>query len=181
MSSHNAPIVSGAEQAFHPAELVFALFDHIRIGFQLHPVVFVVDLAQQVLVQLQVDHAAFVVHGARRAVRHGLRHVVHVDVVAEHLPRVMVARGDRRARESNERRVRQIVADDLRDALVDRAVLLNLFESVMPAVRLVRDHHDVSPRGQRLPVARFHEILHRREDNPVRLAVFEQPARNKAI
>ena len=83
--------------------------------------------------------------------------VVDADVVAEDCARVRVRQLDRRAGEADERGVGQRVAHVPREA-VD--------EVVLAAVRLVGDHDDVAPLGERrVPVALLlgEELLDGRE------------------
>ena len=104
-----------------------------------------VQQAQLVLVEVQVDDAALVVHGPCSTVGHSLRHVVHVDVVAEHLLRVAVAVGDGRAREAHEHGVGQRLAHQSREALPHPlALLVPMLLAVLRAVRLVGDYDDVA-------------------------------------
>ena len=117
----------------------------------------VVDERVRALVEGEFGEAVLVVDGHRGAVEHGLLDVVDADVVAEDRARVRVAQLDGRAREADERGVRQRVAHVPREA-VD--------EVVLAAVRLVGDDDDVAPLRQRgvrvAPVLRV-ELLDRGE------------------
>ncbi len=117
------------------------------------------------LVEQQLRQAVLVVDGHRRAVDHRLPDVVDADVVAEDRPRIGVGARDGRAGEADERGVGQRVARVPGEA-VD--------EVVLAALRLVGDHHDVTPLGQcrgvllRAPVLLEEELLDGGEDHPAR-------------
>ena len=121
-----------------------------------------VDLRPLGLVERELGQPALVVDRHRGAVLHGALDVVDADVVAEHRARVGVLQLDRRAGEADERGVRQRVAHVAREA-VD--------EVVLAAVRLVGDHHDVAPLGERrVPVALLlrEELVDGGEDHAAR-------------
>ena len=121
-----------------------------------------VDERMCVLVEGEFGEAVLVVDGDRGAVEHGLLDVVDADVVAEHRARVRVPQLDGRAREADERGVRQRVAHVPREA-VD--------EVVLAAVRLVGDDDDVAPLGERgvcVALVLRVELLDRREHHMAR-------------
>ena len=97
--------------------------------------------------QGELGQTALVVDRHGRPVLDGALYVVDADVVAEDGARVGVGEFDGRAREADERRVRQGVAHVPGEA-VD--------EVVLAAVRLVGDHHDIAAVGQlRVPITSF--------------------------
>ena len=122
---------------------------------------------------MQGHHAALVEDGARGVVLDGLRHVVHVDVVAEDLAGVLVLGGDGRPREADVARVGQGLAHHAGGPHGHVALLVHVLgETVLPPVRLVHHHDDVSPVTEGLvPV---HELLHCREDDAVGLSPNEE-------
>jgi len=140
-------------------ELLLAL-DLLALG---HLLELGVDLRALGLLQLELGEPALVVDRDRGLVLDSALDVVDADVVAEDRARVGVGLLDRRAREADERGVRQRVAHVAREA-VD--------EVVLAAVRFVRDDHDVAPLGEhRVPVALGlgQEFLDRGEHDPARL------------
>ena len=169
-----------SEDAFKPAELVFAFVDDVFGGFFCEDVVFLVDELEDVFVEVEVDDAAFVVDGAGCAVLDGLGHVVDVDVVAEDFAGVFVFGGDGGSGESDVCCVGEVVADfscgsddDFSGFVVDF-----FFEAVLAAVGFVGDDDDVFAGGEGF--GGFFELLHGGEDDAVRLSsrkeVFEVAA-----
>ena len=178
-----------SEQHLHLRLVALRLLDHIyvRLFLRSKALVLRVNLRERGIVEPQMHHAALVVDGPRRAVLNGLRHVIDVDVVAEHLARRPVALVYRRAREPDESRVRKRVVDDTRRrhhaSRLDCSVLLahhllGLSEPVVSAVRFVRNHNHVAPTRKRL--VRFLELLDRREEETVLLLLFQKPLQVRA-
>ena len=136
------------------------------------------SIDQRLLVVRQRDpgQTAFVVDRHRGAVRDGAADVVDVDIVAEHRWGVDVVALDRGPGEADEGGVGQCVAQVFGEAVADltgRAVQTRL-ETVLAAVRFVRDHHDIAPVAQqridRFPRGR-RELVNGREDHPAGGAV----------
>ena len=158
--------LGGTQHGVQVREVALARIDSLGVGLLGELLVLVVDLGEDTLVEFECDHTALVKHGARGIVLHSLRHVVDVDIVAEHLAGRAVLRRDGRAGEPDERRVRQGAADEQRGARVLLAVSVELlFEPVLPAVRLIDHHHDVLAVGERGGF--LLELLHRGEDDAV--------------
>ena len=170
-----------AEDFFHRAKLALAFFDGFLGGVLCERAVFGIDPGENLFVQIELDDAAFVIDGARRAVLHCLRHVVNVDVVAEDFDRAAVLARNRRSRKADVARVREAVADNPgspdRKTVESVSLLVTqnfgLFgKPVMPPVRLVRHDDDVPPFAQR--AVAFLEFLHRRKDDAVGFPAFEE-------
>ena len=162
-----------AEDGVHAAQLVLAALDAGGVGVLGVLRVYGVEPGKDALVKVQRDHAALVEDGPRRVVLHGLRHVVHVDVVAEYLARVLVLGGNGRPCEADVARVGKRLAHHAGRAYGHVTALVHaLGEAVLPTVRLVHHHDHVAAVAQRLVAV--HELLHRREDDAVGLATDEQ-------
>ena len=100
-----------------------------------------------------MNHAAFIIDRAGRAILHRLRHIVNVDVIAEHLAGVAVFDGDGRSRKSDKGGVRECVMQNPRVAdrhagfLVAVGILRHdhpLVKTVLPAVGFVSHDHDIA-------------------------------------
>ena len=80
-----------AQQGIHVRHL-FLVFLKVCLccSFVSQLVILGVYLGEYLVIELQLYHAAFVIHRARSTVIHRLRHVIYVDVVAEHLACVPV-------------------------------------------------------------------------------------------
>ena len=96
-------------------------------------------------VQRELRQAAFVVDGNGRAVFHRAAYVVDAYAVAEHRAGAGVFQLYRSAGESDERGAGQGVAHVARETV---------YEVVLAAVRLVRNHHDVAALRQRFGARR---------------------------
>ena len=162
-----------AEDGVHAAQLVLAALDAGGVCVLGVLRVDGVKLGKDALVQMKRNHAALVEDGARGVVLHGLRHVVHVDVVAEYLARVLVLGGDGRPREADVARVGKGLSHHAGRAYGHVAALVHaLGQPVLPTVRLVHHHDHVAAVAQRLVAV--HELLHRREYDAIGLAPDEQ-------
>ena len=163
------------------AQLLFALFNHRRVGVLGQQVILGVDEPQGVLVQLQVDDPALIEHRAGGPVLHRLGHVVDVDVLPEHLPGAPVLGGDGGARKADVGGPGQAVPDEAGGAH-HRAGLQGTVlplvghhlvrQAVLAPVGLVGHDHDVAPLGQGA-VVRL-KLLHGGKDDAVGLAVLQQ-------
>ena len=106
-----------------------------------------------------MNHAAFIIDRSCRAVLYRLRHVVNIDVIAEHLAGVAVFDGNRRTRKADKGGVRKCVMQNPRIAdrragfLVAVGILGHhnpLVKTVLPAVGFVCHDHNVAAFGERL-------------------------------
>src|SRR5690606_21647277 len=121
-----------------------------------------IDLRPLGLIEPELRESALVIDGHGGAVLHGALDVVHADVFAEYRPGVGVRQLDRRAREANERGVRQGVAHVSRKAID---------EVVLAAMGFVSNHDDVSAfRERRMSIAAFlgKELVNRGEHHTAR-------------
>ena len=100
------------QDALHLTQHFFALFDCFGVGLLLQNIVGGVNETQGVLVQLQVDDPALVVHWTGGPVLHRLGHVMDVDIVPEHLPGIPVLDGHRRAGETDKGSIGQSLPDN---------------------------------------------------------------------
>ena len=82
------------------------------VGHLLQRVIGRVNQAERVLIEFQMDHAAFVVDRAGSAILYCLGHVINVDVIAEHLSGIAVFDGNRRARKADKGGVRECVVQN---------------------------------------------------------------------
>ena len=148
-----------AEHAFHLTEHFLAFLNGCAVGHLLQRVIGRVNQAERVLIEFQMNHAAFVVDRSCRAVLYRLRHIVNVDVIAEHLAGVAVFDGNRRSRKADKGGVRECVMQNPRVAdrhagfLVAFGILRHdhpLVKAVLPAVGFVCHDHNVAAFGQRL-------------------------------
>ncbi len=110
----------------------------------------VVERRLLTFVEFDADEAALVVDRYGRAVFDAAVDVVDVDVIAEHGRRVHILPFDRRAGEADEGSVRQGVAQIFGEAVGNLSGLAGHpgAETVLAAVRLVRDHDDVAAVGE---------------------------------
>ena len=168
----------GTEDCFHLTKFLFALFNDIRIGVVSHNVILIIDQMEGVLVEFQVNNAAFVVDGSGRAIFNCLSHIIDVDVITEDLSCTAVFCGDRCSGESNVGRIRKRVSYNAGSAdngfRLDFAVVLLLdhnllIETILPTMRFI-SHHDNVPAFRKSFVA-FLKLLHGREDYAVCLPV----------
>ena len=148
-----------AEHAFHLTEHFLAFLNGCAVGHLLQRVIGRVNQAERVLIEFQMNHAAFVVDRSCRAVLYRLRHIVNVDVIAEHLAGVAVFDGNRRSRKADKGGVRECVmqypriADRHAGFFVSVGILGHdhpLVKTVLPAVGFVCHDHNVAAFGQRL-------------------------------
>ena len=132
-----------------------------------------VELLERVGVKIQRHDPALVVDRDGCLVLYGLRHVIDVDVAAEHLLGVPAVERNGSAREADVGGVRQGVAHLLCSPYRHRAVVLDgLGETVLAAVGFVDHHHDVAAVAERLVALR--ELLHCGEDDAVGLSALEE-------
>ena len=145
-----------AEHGLHLPEHLFTLFDGLRIGFLFQQVIGLIDFLERVLIQLQVDDAAFIVYRASRTVLDSLRHVVDVDIIAKHLAGIAILYRYRRAGEADERRTGQGIVNDAGIAHHHAGFLFTglvfaydnaLVKAILAAVCLVGYDHNVAPGG----------------------------------
>ena len=138
-----------------------------------------IDVGQQWFLERQFGKAGFVVDRHRGTVFHRLLNVVDGDVVAEDRLGVTVVLGDGRAREGKEGRLGQGIPQRLCQPVVDLPCfgVEATLESVLAAVCLVADHHDVVAlaQGRELPFPCFSgELLNGGEEDAAAGAVGEQ-------
>ena len=128
-----------------------------------------------------MNDAALVIHRSRCPVLDRLRHIVDVDIIAEHLTRVAVFDGYRRTRKPDESRIWKRIADNTRVAHNDMSLFLAffvlgkndfLFKSVLSPVGFVGDDNDVAPFGKRLFA--FIELEHRSKYDAVCRSPFQK-------
>ena len=117
---------SSAQHAFHLAQHFLALFDGCSVCLFLQQRIGFVNFLKRLLIQFEMNDAAFIVNRARCTVLHRLRHIVYVDIIAKNLARVAVFHGNWRSGKANKRRIRQCVADDPRVPHNDAPFLLSL-------------------------------------------------------
>ncbi len=169
------------QDGLHLAQFSFTFLDDIGVRALGHEVIFLVDQAQGVLIQLQVDDPALIVDRTGGSVLHGLGHVVDVDVVAEHFPCAAVLGGDGGSGKTDVSRIGKAVPDDAggADGSVDlqlTPVVLpgdHLFgQAILPTVGLVRHDHDIPPLRQGL--ASFLKLLHGGKDDAVGMPARQQ-------
>ena len=138
-------------------------------------------MLEDLVVQLEFDNAAFVIDRASRTIFNRLRHIVNVDIVAEHFGGVAVVAANGRSSESDKTSVRKAIADNASStldpmrnqiALVILRCLDFFSQAVLTTVRFVRNHDDIAAVRKRL--VRFFKLLHRRKDDAVRLAPVQQ-------
>ena len=171
----------GTEDCFHLTKFLFALFNDIRISVVSHNVILIIDQMEGVLVEFQVNNAAFVIDGSCSSVFNCLCHIIDVDVITEDLSCTAVFCGDWCSSESNVGRIRKRVPYNAGGAYngfrLDFAVILLLdyhllIETILPTMRFIC-HHDNVPAFRKSFVA-FLKLLHGREDYAVCLSVRKQ-------
>lgn len=103
--------------------------------------------------QLELDNAAFVIDRASRTIFNSLRHIVNVNIVAEHFSSVAVITTDGRSRKADKAGVRKTVANDSRSALdpMRNQIALVIFcrlnffrQAILTTVRFIRNHDDIA-------------------------------------
>ncbi len=148
-----------AKHAFHLTEHFLAFLNGGTVRHLLQCVIGCVNQAECVLIKFQMNHAAFVVNRSGRAVLHRLRHVINIDVIAEHRTGVAVFGRNGRSRKADKGGVRECVVQYPRVAdchagfLVAVGILGHhhpLVKAVLPAVGFVCHDHNVAAFGQRL-------------------------------
>ena len=134
-----------------------------------------------VLVEFQVNNAAFVIDGSCSSVFNCLCHIIDVDVITEDFSCAAIFCGDRCSGEANIGCIRKCVSYDAGSAdngfRLDFAVVLLLdhnllIETILPTMRFIC-HHDNVPAFRKSFVA-FLELLHGCEDYAVSLSVCKQ-------
>ena len=128
-----------------------------------------------------MNHATLIVNRASCAVFHSLRHIVNIDVIAEHLPSVAVLGGHGRTCKPDEGRIWQSIADDTRvtDHNSGLCFTLRIFahddtliHAVLTTVGFVCHNHNVAASRQRL--LPFLELKHGGEDDTVGSSAVQQ-------
>ena len=171
----------GTEDCFHLTEFLFALFNDIWIGVVSHNIILIIDQMEGVLVEFQVNNAAFVIDGSCSSVFNCLCHIIDVDVITEDFSCAAIFCGDRCSGEANIGCIRKRVSYDAGSAdngfRLDFAVVLLLdhnllIETILPTMCFV-SHHDNVPAFRKSFVT-FLKLLHGREDYAVCLSVCKQ-------
>ena len=109
---------------------------------------FRIELAKNIVVQVELDDTAFVVHRTGSPILHGLCHVVDVDVVTEYLGGVLITVGYRCSRKTDERSVRKGFTHLQGLSLLHGFGLgVPMLVPVLATVRLVGHHNDVLAGG----------------------------------
>ena len=73
------------ENGFHLSKLMLAFLNNFGICIVRHYIIFGVDKVQSVLVKLEMYNSALVINRSGCTVLYRLRHIVNVDIIAEHL------------------------------------------------------------------------------------------------
>ena len=103
-----------------------------------------VEFLGHALVEVEIDYTALVVYGPGGSVLHRLGHVIHVDILSEHLLRVFVCGRDGSARKADETGVGQGFPHLQCHALFHYLLLgIPLLLAILRAVGLVGHHDDV--------------------------------------
>ena len=113
-----------------------------------------VDRLDGRIIKAEFDNPGFVINRHRGLVMHSPLNVVDADIIAEHCLGILVVQFDRRAGETDKRRIRQTVADVTSKAIPvpilagDLVLCAFGFESVLAAVRFIGDRHHIGAIGQ---------------------------------
>ena len=165
-----------SENRFHLAKHLLALPDHslICLAGSCHEVIFLVNLLQSLLIQMQFHDTAFIINRAGCPILDSLRHIINVDIVTENSTGIMIPGGNRCAGKPDKGCIRQAVTNDAGSADDPSGFLFTLFvryhldpfsQSVLTAVRFVCHNDDIPTFRERC--IRLLKFLHSCEDNAV--------------
>ena len=140
-----------------------------------------INQRQGVLVKFQVDNATLIINRTGCAVLYSLGHIIDINIVAKNLTGIAVLCGDGRTGKADKGCIRKGIVDN--PSVADHsmcfflAILIFghydfLIESILPAMRFIGHHNDISPLGQWL-LATF-KLEHGCKDDPIGIAPIQK-------
>ena len=169
------------QHTLHLPQHFFAFLNGVGVCLLLQNIISGVNQRQRVLVQLQVDNTALIIHGTGSTVLDRLGHIVNVDIIAKYFAGVAVFGGNWSACKANKSCIGQGVMDNTRIAYdcVGFFFALRIFsqnnlfiKAILPAMGFVGHDYNIPALGQRTLAAL--KLEHRGKDNSVCRAIFQQ-------
>ena len=128
---------------------------------------------QCIIVQIEIDDTALIIDGTCGTIGYCLSHVIHVDILPEHLFGISVALGDGRTRKAKEDGIGQSLTKQQGIAFLHALrLVIPMFIAILRTVCLVGDDDDITPVAEQSCF--FLKLLDGGEDDAAAHTAFEQ-------